>query len=301
MNSSERYVQPLSCTPLSRSAQSNEPPSRVIAVDWSGAGSGAARRIWLAEASQPGRLVRLEAGRDRAALVEHLLGETSRTPDRLVIGLDFAFSFPAWFVRTVLGLDSAPAVWRQVSVQGEAWLCDCQPPFWGRPGRRRPPTTAIEPAFRRTELALPSVGGIRPKSVFQIGGAGAVGTGSLRGLRLLDRLCQAGARVWPFTPAGWPLVIEIYPRLLTGAVCKSDPRARAELLERRYPALDAEHRAAGVASEDAFDAAVSALVMLEHGAELALSWLEPATDPDIRLEGRIWYPGWRGDTLSSEC
>ena len=240
--------------------------------------------------------MRLEAGRDRATMVEHLLGEALCRPGRLAMGLDFAFSFPAWFIRE-LGLDSAPAVWREVALNGEAWLRACQPPFWGRPGRRRPSMTDIEAAFRRTELALPSVGGIRPKSVFQVGGAGAVGTGSLRGLPVLDGLQRAGANVWPFTPAGWPLVVEIYPRVLTGPVRKSDARARAELLDRRYPALDVEHRAAAVGSEDAFDAAVSALVMLEHRAELALGWLEPATDPEIRLEGRIWHPGWRAECL----
>src|ERR1035438_6219537 len=42
------------------------------------------------------------------------------------------------------------------------------------------------------------VKGIAPKSPFQIGGAGAVGTGTLRGIPELERLHEAGFRVWPF-------------------------------------------------------------------------------------------------------
>ena len=88
-------------------------------------------------------------------------------------------------------------------------------------------------------------------------------------------------------------VVEIYPRLLSGPVHKSSPAARRELLESRFPGLDAAHRQAAVDSEDAFDAAVSALVMLEHAADLA--GLPPETDPLLRLEGRIWYPNWRAE------
>ena len=42
------------------------------------------------------------------------------------------------------------------------------------------------------------VRGIAPKSVFQIGGAGSVGTASLRGMPVLQRLREAGFAVWPF-------------------------------------------------------------------------------------------------------
>ena len=38
---------------------------------------------------------------------------------------------------------------------------------------------------------------VRPKSTFQIGGAGAVGTGSLRGMPHLLTLREAGCAVWP--------------------------------------------------------------------------------------------------------
>jgi hypothetical protein len=137
--------------------------------------------------------------------------------------------------------------------------------------------------------------GVRPKSVFQVGGAGAVGTGSLRGMPLLHRLNAVGATIWPFTEGGWPLVMEIYPRLLTGAVRKSHANARQALLEARYPNLDPQHLRLCILSEDAFDAAVSALVMVEHVAELMALSREVELDSELSLEGRIWHPGWRAD------
>jgi hypothetical protein len=233
---------------------------RVIAVDWSGDLHLARSRIWLAEAVECGRLTRLESGRDRPALASHLLSQTGC----VAIGLDFGFSFPSWFLRH-LGVGSAAELWRRATEHGEAWLTACEPPFWGRPGQRRPASPA-GPALRRAERAVPKSGGIGPKSVFQVGGAGAVGTGSVRGMPLLHTLHLAGATIWPFTVGSWPLVMEIYPRLMTGAVRKSNSNARQALLEARYPDLETEH-----------------------------SRLE--LDGELRLEGRIWHPGWRTDQL----
>jgi Protein of unknown function (DUF429) len=243
----------------------------------------ASRHIWLAEAIEPDHLIRLECGRDRLQMTDHL----AKTPYDSVIGLDFAFSFPAWYL-ALLGVCSGPQLWRHVTACGEAWITACEPPFWGRPGRPRP---AMEkPEFRRTELAVPRISGVTPKSIFQIGGAGSVGTGSLRGMPLLHTLHTGGAAIWPFSHAGVPTLVEIYPRLMTGPVRKSNAGARARLLER-YPLLAAEHRSMAIASEDAFDAAVSALVMIEHVADLV------SLSADQNLEGRIWHPTWREDRL----
>jgi hypothetical protein len=64
------------------------------------------------------------------------------------------------------------------------------------------------PGLRRTEGESP----FAAKSVFQIGGAGAVGTGSVRGMPLLAALSADGFSVWPFEDASERMVIEIYPR-----------------------------------------------------------------------------------------
>lgn len=261
---------------------------RVFAVDWSGALQGARRKIWLAEAVE-GRLVRLEDGRERDELTRHLIEEAARGPG-FVVGLDFAFSLPAWFLRE-RGYADAPALWAAVEREGEDWLAGCEPPFWGRPGKRRAPLPEGASATRRTEDEATRQRGVRPKSAFQIGGAGAVGTGSLRGMRLLRQLREAGFSIWPFDPPGRPLVVEIYPRLLTGPVVKSSGAARAAYLARCYPGLDSGLREWAVGSDDAFDAAVSALVMAGHAGDLAS--LPALDDGERRVEGAIWWPGWR--------
>jgi hypothetical protein len=257
----------------------------IAAVDWSGRSTRAAESIWLARTDAGGRLVQLENGRGRDALVDHLLELAAGTP-RLVVGLDFAFGFPAWW-STQNGWARGREIWRAMSTTGEALLAACEPPFWGRPQRPNPNTPAR--GLRMTDLPT---GGTGPaKSVFQIGGAGAVGTGSVRGMVQLARLSAAGFAVWPFDDDGdGPVAVEIYPRRLTGPVNKSSWRARHAYLTTKHSEQPGRllERAAG--SEDAFDAAVSAIVMSRHRDRLSrLPALEDAT---ARLEGRIWAPDY---------
>lgn len=256
--------------------------STFVAVDWSGARDHAEAAIWLAEVRE-GRPVRLENGRRREEVTDELLRIAERDPE-VVVGLDFAFGFPAWFSQS-LGAARGPELWAIVAREGERWLSTCPNPFWGRPGRRRP---ELEAHFRKSELGVSSVGGITPKSVFQIGGAGAVGTGSLRGMPELLRLREAGFSIWPFDPPDRPVALEIYPRLLTGPVVKSDPTARAAWVDRHYPELPERMRDVMTASEDAFDAAASAMSMWSCRDRLAT--LRIVDDPVVRLEGAIWEP-----------
>lgn len=261
---------------------------RIIAVDWSGAASGAARKIWLAEwlppiDGAPARIARLETGRSREALIAHLIDEIARDP-HVVIGLDFSFSLPAWFLHE-LGAADAPSAWAIVAREGERWLRDSPAPFWGRPGRKRP---VVPEQLRRTERELPAVGGIRPKSTLQTGGAGAVGTGALRGMPHLLALRSAGCTIWPFDPPRLPLVLEIYPRLLTGPVNKGNHAARERYLAAHHPTLPASLASQAGGSEDAFDALVSALAMGDAAGAFAM--LPTAIDDVARLEGEIWHP-----------
>jgi hypothetical protein len=257
---------------------------RAIAVDWSGAIAGVRRKIWLAEASN-GVLTRLECGRNRAELVDHLI-EMSQADPNFVVGMDFAFSLPQWFLEAS-GLTSVHQLWALAESRAEDWLRECPTPFWGRNRVKKWP---IDQEFRRTELAVPGVTGIRPKSVFQVYGAGAVGTGSVRGLPFLKQLHDAGFSIWPFDPPGWPRVIEIYPRLLTGPVKKANADERARYLVRIGSEMSTELLMKAASSEDAFDATVSAIAM---GRELgSLTQLKQTADPVLQLEGIIWHPGW---------
>jgi hypothetical protein len=202
----------------------------------------------------------------------------------MVVGFDFSFSLPDWVLREQ-GYADARALWDAAARDGDAWLQACEPPFWGRPGRPRPDLPAH---LRRTEAAVAAVGGVRPKSSFQVGGAGSVGTGSVRGFPALSRLQDAGYAIWPFdAPAIPPVAVEIWPRTFTGPVVKSDAAARAAHVDRHFPALAPALRDAVVGSEDAFDAAVSAIVMSGHELELRAL---PALDGDARLEGEVWRP-----------
>jgi hypothetical protein len=251
---------------------------RVLAIDWSGRRVRAERHIWLAEARE-NSLVRLEPGRSREEIAEHLL-ELAQGDSPMVVGLDFAFSFPQWFLSKHV-IASAPELWSWLAL-GEAnrILAACDSPFWGRPGRKKP---QLQEHFRVTDR------GSAAKSVFQIGGAGAVGTGSLRGMCVLDRLVRGGISVWPMMPQGTATLIEIYPRVLTGPVNKSSPARRLAYLEQGYPHVRGEILERAASSEDAFDAAVSALVMSQHRP--ALASLPVVQDEQIKVEGWIWDPG----------
>src|SRR5689334_18775435 len=94
-------------------------PRTCIAVDWSGALASVRSRLWLAEARDR-KLVRLECGFTREQLVEELIACARRDPS-LVVGLDFAFSFPSWFLED-LGVANARDTWALVAARGESWL-----------------------------------------------------------------------------------------------------------------------------------------------------------------------------------
>ena len=304
---------------------------RVVAVDWSGDRSVAGQRkkiwagVWTArEANRPGGrsricidggTIRLESGRTRTEICDWLIRMARETP-RMVVGFDFCFGFPEWFVRREMGCANGPAFWDLVALgHGERWLATgCEDRrFWGRPHKRPREFSGerLHRMLRATDIdcklaaRIPEaeraarVKGIAPKSVFQIGGSGSVGTASLRGMPVLVRLRQAGFAVWPFDrPAlaeGRPLVVEMYSRLNTGAVRKSNALARAAyLLKRRredeaYAALPRRVTEKARKSEDAFDALVSCMVMTARRDEFA--GLAKPKDPSYKVEGWTWAPG----------
>ncbi len=259
--------------------------TRIIAVDWSGAATDAHRKIAVAEIAA-GALTLHPAELDREG-VRDLLIDRARADSDLIVGLDFAFSTPAWFLEQARW--SPADLWRKATEGlAESWLMMCEPPFWGRLGRRRPQGGA---QFRRTDLAIEAISGIRPKSVFQVGGAGAVGTGSLRGWPILHALREAGFAVWPFDAPRTPMLLEIWPRAFTGSVNKSREGTRVAYLNANCGDLAPDIRAACAESEDAFDAVISARAMWQHRD--LLSALPTVEDEELRTEGIIWRPAWR--------
>ena len=302
---------------------------RVVAVDWSGRvdAAGQRRHIWAgvwtgcADSSNDG-VVTLEAGRTREELFSWLVEMARETP-RMVVGIDCCFSFPAWFLaehecRTVFDF------WKNVADgQGERWLArECEDVmrderFWGKPHKRPEQFCGegLHRSMRMTDVEnkitpkmvlddperAAKVKGITPKSPFQIGGSGSVGTGSLRAMPFLLRLREAGFRVWPFEGSGLggkrprPLLVEMYTRLLTGAVAKSNPSARKAYLAAKrkgdaaYAGLSRGVMAKALGSEDALDALVCAMEMVRSRGEFAE--LQATRDEVLRLEGITWRPG----------
>ncbi|MDE1154135.1 MAG: hypothetical protein PW735_00215 [Acidobacteriaceae bacterium] len=304
-----------------------ESPQRLIAIDWSGRMDMAGQRkhiwagVWTRLAN--GRVrVQLEAGRTRAELAAWLIELAAETPS-MVVGIDACFSFPAWFLEEH-GCADAFAFWRKVNAGlAEQWLArECEDVarderFWGKPHKR--PEQFCGEGYRRmfrfadydNKVAQGQVGGdparaakmhgITAKSPFQIGGSGSVGTGSLRVMPMLERLREAGFRVWPFESSAigakrpQPLVCEMYTRLMTGAVAKSNAEARrVYLLAKRKSEALYKHVGRAVLqkaleSEDAFDALVSVVELARHAE--AFAGLKATRDAELRREGLTWWPG----------
>jgi Protein of unknown function (DUF429) len=254
--------------------------TQVVAVDWSGRAKGAAESIWLARVTD-GRLDELENGLDRSEAIAAVI-ERAQRQKRTIAGFDFAFSFPRWYCAQndwTTGLQ----VWRAMQDRADDLLKHCEPPFWGRAGTSAQKQGA---PYRETDVAVAG----QAKSVFQIAGAGAVGTGSLRGMPHLVELAEAGFAIWPFDPPGWPLAIEIYPRVFARRVVKSLHLERRRYLERNFPDQDPVLRERAAGSEDAFDAAVSALAMAANLDELSNLPVRPPGSAQ-HIEGEIWAPG----------
>jgi hypothetical protein len=276
--------------------------------------------VWTARADGSAK-VELEAGRTRDEVAEWLIEMARETP-RMVVSIDCCFSFPGWFLEEHRCADMF-AFWRKANAGlAERWLMrECEEiahdeRFWGKPHKR--PAQFCGAGYRRmfrfadydNKIAQGLEGGdperaakmrgITPKSPFQIGGSGSVGTGSLRAMTMLERLHEAEFRVWPLEGAALsgarpkPLLVEMYTRLMTGAVAKSNAAARKRYLALRRK-TDAVYGPVGravlkkaEASEDAFDALVSTMEMARHREEFAR--LRATRDPELRREGLTWRP-----------
>lgn len=295
---------------------------RIVAVDWSGRvdAAGQRRHIWAGVSTRG--VVTLEAGRTREELMEWLVEMARETP-RMVVGIDCCFSFPAWFLKEH-GCATVFDFWQHVaSGHGERWLArECEDVerderFWGKPHKRPAQFCGegLHRSMRWTDMdnkfapqlmardpeRAAKVKGITPKSPFQIGGSGSVGTGSLRAMPFLLKLREAGFRVWPDESAALgakkpqPLLVEMYTRLLTGAVAKSNPVARKAYLaakkktDEAYVKLPRGVMAKALGSEDAFDALVCAMEMVRWQDEFVR--LKATKDAVLKLEGITWRPG----------
>jgi hypothetical protein len=166
------------------------------------------------------------------ALLASLLAEHRKRGDRVLVGFDFNFGFPAGTAER-LKLTGTPwsAMWKflasnvvdkadntnnryQVAAKINRLMTDEAWPMWGAPANQaqrwltttKPPAGAGAdiPEYRATQDAVRK-GKLQPKSVWQMHGAGAVGGQTLVGIPAVRRLLEslgASAAAWPFG-TGW--------------------------------------------------------------------------------------------------
>ena len=233
---------------------------RVIVVDWSGRSTPSPAResrdaIWIGVCEADGEVQTY--CRSRAAAETHvlaLLGDGGRQ----LVGFDFPLGYPQGFARRLTGQGSARGLhgWlagqiidgadnannRFAVAAGINRLLGGAGPFWGCPqGQVFDGLSALKRVDyaglglgekRRVERENPPA-----KPVWQLLGAGSVGSQALLGIPVVHRLAQAtGAAVWPFEAVGALTLAEVYPSLLAGAVRAAadtiPDRAQVRLLAR---------------------------------------------------------------------
>lgn len=224
---------------------------RYVAVDWSAANTPRRGRdsIWSCAAHAIDFERQAINHPTRAAaeawLLAHLLG-AARAGERVLVGCDFPYGYPAGFARA-LGVDGWAGVWSYLTEH----VCDDarnvsnrfavaaqinrrlgpRAAFWGRPAHLHHAGLPVRktvayrsgaapdalPEWRGVELALRARRSY-PQPAWKLAGAGAAGSQSLVGIPVLNRLRRHAelrhiSRVWPFellTPSlqpGAPAVI----------------------------------------------------------------------------------------------
>jgi precorrin-8X/cobalt-precorrin-8 methylmutase len=201
----------------------------VLIVDWSAASTSKLGRdsIWVGHASESGTEPLNVATRGQALrVVGDRLVELIRQGRRILIGFDFPYGYPRGTAERI-GLsgessDEPPwlRVWNELArlvtdgptnannrFEVAAELNRRGACFWGKPATSRAEVQPTKqpftlPEFRATEQLLRSQAR-HPKSVWQLSGAGSVGSQALlgipvvRALRFDERLADV-SRAWPF-------------------------------------------------------------------------------------------------------
>lgn len=269
-----------------------------IIVDWSAASKPAqgANSVWIGALARDARLkfnfqaanpsTRLKARELIAGLAERF---TSRG-DKVLIGFDFSLGYPEGTAKSA-GLPADKPAWQAMHdylsskvketadntnrrfalAAGLNYAMTKGPlPFWGAPARDRITTlTATKGDFtkspvaeyRRAEQWVRENYRAKPKSSWQLYGAGSVGSQSLLGIPTVQALRQslANSRIWPFETGFEPLTAdaldgtdiifaEVYPSIVDAKPAPGQvaDEAQVEALARHYYGLDESGRLAAL-------------------------------------------------------
>ena len=227
----------------------------ILIVDWSGGNDrGASPKkdaIWtgVARASQAEAPI-YHRNRQRAEdwITAFLQAETA-AGRRVLAGFDFAFGYPAGFGQVLTGSDDPFAIWdwfaarvkdsptsnNRFDLAGDInSLFPGTGPFWGN-GLARDIADLPRKGLARKGHGLPEKRAAEHKAkgafaVWQLSGAGAVGSQVIMGLPLLARLRQrfgADLAVWPFEPLTPPIaLVEVWPSLIGRTIAATCPPDR---------------------------------------------------------------------------
>ena len=263
-----------------------------VIVDWSAAAKpvNGANSIWIGTRtrradgstrfSSQNPTTRLAARQVLKDLIEKLVTRG----DKVLVGFDFAFGYPAGTAAAANLPQANQAPWRamydhlsanveerednsntrfEIAANLNKAISQRPHPFWGTPKSRQTPTLAMKkgdfsapnslPEHRKAEAWIKSNFKAHPKSVWQLLGAGAVGSQALLGIPTVQYLRQQipVARIWPFETDFKPLqpedlaevscvFAEIYPSTVpitpkTGEILD---QAQVRILSKHLESLD---------------------------------------------------------------
>ncbi|CUH75100.1 hypothetical protein [Tropicibacter naphthalenivorans] len=215
------------------------PFDRFVMVDWSGGNDTGPRprkdAIWICASDGAPRYLRNRVQAE-AALAEEI-DSALIAGQRLLIGFDFPFAYPAGFAAALTGSNDPLGVWAWLAARIEdapkannrfdvaAELNTGNGPFWGNglardiPGLPRTKAGYSNPFPEKRACEARAKGSF---TCWQLAGAGSVGSQVLMGLPVLERLRNRFAgqvAVWPFQPLDAPVAfVEIWPGLVNKAV-----------------------------------------------------------------------------------
>lgn len=220
---------------------------RFLMVDWSGGKDTGPRprkdAIWIGESGPDGIVAPLYQ-RNRTVAEQTLatrIDAALTAGERLCIGFDFPFGYPAGFAAALTGRADPFAVWDwlarrivdaprdnnrfDVAAGINLHMATGHGPFWGNGLRRDIAGLPRTKSGYRNPFPDRRLVETRAKGAFtcwQLAGAGAVGSQVLMGLPVLARLRRRFAgqiAVWPFDPLDRPVAfVEIWPSLINNAV-----------------------------------------------------------------------------------
>ena len=213
---------------------------RFVVVDWSGGNDTGPRprkdAIWLCENGNEPEYLRNRVMAE--ARLRDLIQDAVQRGQRLLIGFDFPFGYPAGFARALTGCDDPFAVWDWI----EKHLRDSPKsnnrfaladrinakfpgvgPFWFNATKQEfdhLPRKDTRAGHGMTENRACDARAKGAFACWQMGGAGAVGGQVFSGLAVLNRLRRdLPVAIWPFQTLDAPVAfVEVWPGLINDVV-----------------------------------------------------------------------------------